>query len=1083
MKMKMKMKNNKMFLALVVVAALAMVSVAGVAVLSDDSSAAAEVTSGSVYTVQSDTQSIDIEIHVVNNHSTTIIIPSTMTYTGTISVGSFEDSVFAAVGSVNLKGVSNVTVSVDVNGSYFLKQASATSVSGTTELTMGSITTTDSVAVDGVYYGYNGTIICNGATIVSANVYGLIVTAQNSEAVLSNQVTSAAGNQPTDWTSTDAYYATLTVSGTAYIGNLIIGDGTSDYVEMIVADGAKVYSMNDVRTVTVTTATAMEASGYAYAIATGSSTAVVGTYTAGSNLIEFTLDTSSVYNVYTYSGVTNDMYTYGTIDFSVAGIYAVNTTTGTLTAAGITAGNYTVATDKTIEVSVASPDNYTITGFIVLDDGTVVNAAVSVVTPVATLTFTSSEFAVNSTYCAVISSQKTGSVLPTENSIYVSTITTPAASGSVVSCVSSSKDANLTAASNTIVFSVASGAKLTVNGSITFTQPYTSIRSTISIDSAAKVNFGNNGIISVDNTAITSTQNVNATYYRTGSTAPYTHNYTTLDKALAASADVTIYGKLVILTDKTLASTLTGATTTKVSVDSYATVSIGNASTFVNVTVPSTTTLITGASNCVVVVYGKLIFEEKSTAPSCNAGVQASVGMKEGTSYTYTDLATALGVATSGDTVTLRGNASISTSAVIASGVTVTTGSNTIIINAGGSLTVTGTLNMGADITVSAATTGTSAKAAGQLVINKMPVYTAGEVVLNGVLTISSSVGTSTAPVALVFVITSTEGTAASPAILNIAGIISDSACTIGSNGFYMTVNVTGEIASSTSMFPTGVNNKVTMNVTGKFNYGAAEYLYNLNVTGTGIVESVSSSVLKITGKAVIGTPAKTSAVKTDAVAVEFVMVDGSSAIVYGSPATGKVVISSETAGHLFMAIMNMDSTTVYGTAYMAAATAGNVTVAVPEITGTTFMGWYTNPSFIGNVYVSSVPASAVGESYYMKLTELTYNLVLTYNVGVTYVLDGANVGSSYNGYISYGEHTLTAQAASGYKGTVKITMTGATLSDGKFTATQDVSVTSTGVSHDDVSGGWTISDILLVVLVIIIAIIAVVVIFKLMRS
>ncbi|MCB5279490.1 MAG: hypothetical protein LHW59_08225 [Candidatus Cloacimonetes bacterium] len=1083
MKMKMKMKNNKMFLALVVVAALAMVSVAGVAVLSDDSSAAAEVTSGSVYTVQSDTQSIDIEIHVVNSAVTEIVIPSTMTYTGTISVGAFEESVFTAVGSANLKGVSNVTVYVSVDGSYVLKQASATSVSGTTELTMGSISTANSAVVDSAYYGYNGTIICNGATIVSANVYGLIVTAQNSEAVLSNLVTSATGNEPTDWTSADAYYATLTVSGTAYIGNLVIGSGVSDYVEMIVADGAKVYSMNDVRTVTVTTTTAMEASGYAYAIATGSSTAVVGTYAPGSNTIEFTLDTSSVYNVYTYSGITDGKYTYGTIDFSVSGIYTVNATTGTLVTPAITVGNYTVATDKTIAVSVSSPDNYTVTGFIVLTDGTVVNAAVSVLANVATLTFTSSEFAVSTSYSAVILTQKTGSVLPAENLIFVSKITTPAASGGSVSVVYSAMDGTMSAASNTIVFSVSSDSKLLVNGSIKFTQPYTSIRSMIIIDSTAKVNFGTNGIISVDNTAITSTQNVNATYYKTGSTAPYTYNYTTLDNALAASADVTIYGKLVILTDKTLASTLTGATTTKVAVDSYATVSIGNADTFVNVTVPSTTTLTTGASNCVIVVYGKLIFEEKSTAPSCNAGVQASVGMKEGTSYTYTDLATALGVATSGDTVTLRGNASISTDAVIASGVTVTTGSNTIMINAGGSLTVTGTLNMGADITVSAATTGTSAKAAGQLVINKMPVYTAGKVVLNGILTISSSVGTSTTPVALVFVITSTEGTAASPAILNIAGIISDSACTIGSNGFYMTINVTGEIASSFSMFPTGTNNKITMNVTGEFNYGAAEYLYNLNVTGTGIVESVSSNVLKITGKAVIGTPAKTSAVKTDAVAVEFVMVDGSSAMVYGSPATGKVVISSETADHLYMAILNVNSTTVYGTAYMAAATAGNVAVAVPEITGTTFMGWYTNPSFIANVYVSSVPASLVGESYYMKLTELTYNLILTYNVGVTYVLDGANVGSSYNGYISYGEHTLTAQAASGYKGTVTITMTGATLSSGKFTATQDVSATSTGVSEDVVSGGWTITDILLVIMVIIIAVIAVVVILKLMRS
>jgi len=343
---------------------------------------------------------------------------------------------------------------------------------------------------------------------------------------------------------------------------------------------------------------------------------------------------------------------------------------------------------------------------------------------------------------------------------------------------------------------------------------------------------------------------------------------------------------------------------------------------------------------------------------------------------------------------------------------------------------------------------------------------------MNGVLTFGANLGTETTPYTFANAISATTTTAKVPAIVNVNGIITLTGNFTSTTVGALQINVTDTLVT------TGVSTSdVYMTVTGSFEATTATAYGKLTVTGSAIVTGTAT----ITASALIaGTAGTTLNENINAVEITGVVIAaGGYAIVYGT--ADEVTLPTS----MIYTTLYLNGTVIYSTQY---ANSGNTTVktdlTAPVITGIQFNGWYTAP--VDGSIVNSNNAPVIGVSttaIYSHTSTLTYTITLSYQEGVTYVLDGVNVGSSYSGYVAYGEHTLTAQAASGYKGTVTITMTGATLSSGKFTATEDVSATSTGVSEDVVSGGWTITDILLVIMVIIIAVIAVVVILKLMRS
>jgi hypothetical protein len=304
--MKMKMNKNKKMLALLVVAALALCSVAVIADESSDSSA-----SSTSYTFLSGDVTIDSTMASTNifiyGDAGSVTIPSTVTYSGTISFGYYYPGtgVYVACDTITLSSASDMIVSYDGD-----LEISADSVDGLT-VTLGTVTLGISDS--------SGTVTAGDATLVLDDAYGLEVT------VSSNGNTYLSGS---------LVDGTVTVSGTAYTKDLTIGSAAT----LIVADGA-----------TVTTAADVDA---AYEIVigyTGSSTvsaATLGSYVATIDAVNKTLSfTNVVSNDYELTISMNYVIGDETVSYTivcgvavneygsyyVTDLYLVSTTSGTAT--------------------------------------------------------------------------------------------------------------------------------------------------------------------------------------------------------------------------------------------------------------------------------------------------------------------------------------------------------------------------------------------------------------------------------------------------------------------------------------------------------------------------------------------------------------------------------------------------------------------------------------------------------------------------------------------------------------------------------------------------------------------------------
>ncbi len=247
--MKMNMKNNKTMLALVVVAALAMVSVAGVALATNDDSDAAStgttyLNSGNI-TLENMTANSNYYVYNVLDGvagvdtTVTITIASTATFTGYIYFGDavLVDGKPTATGtpsnSLYFDGVSDVTVTVDVT---VVDPETATSVTTINGSTTGSVTVHTGAVTLGVAdspmsddnKSYTGDVYANGAKFDAEYIAGATISVETVDDVTTAYITGIVMGCFNDVTDVDADDV-LTLTGNTVPTLTVTGNFTINY--------------------------------------------------------------------------------------------------------------------------------------------------------------------------------------------------------------------------------------------------------------------------------------------------------------------------------------------------------------------------------------------------------------------------------------------------------------------------------------------------------------------------------------------------------------------------------------------------------------------------------------------------------------------------------------------------------------------------------------------------------------------------------------------------------------------------------------------------------------------------------------
>jgi len=326
MKKEMK-KNNKMILALVVIAALSMVSVA--AVVSDDSDAAVTATpldpAENFVVKESGTQDYDFYIESVTGGAAFITVPDNVTYSGKIRLGTWDGTTYTSFSEIELTNASAVKLTVVAlttdaglvtyfmlgnsaadaekmpGGTYELKQgqvmlgsvdADALAMAG--ESILVSLYTAASAADMGTIVGYlsfvderacfNGTLKAGDFSLTAEYVFGALVSIESDGKARLSGVASSPQEGKVQDDQGEWPQGTLSLSGPVSIQypsilqkllglNGIVDDALLvDDVEVTVEDGAVVTAGDKVAsfasTVTITAGSSVTES-YLLDLATG----------------------------------------------------------------------------------------------------------------------------------------------------------------------------------------------------------------------------------------------------------------------------------------------------------------------------------------------------------------------------------------------------------------------------------------------------------------------------------------------------------------------------------------------------------------------------------------------------------------------------------------------------------------------------------------------------------------------------------------------------------------------------------------------------------------------------------------------
>lgn len=409
------------------------------------------------------------------------------------------------------------------------------------------------------------------------------------------------------------------------------------------------------------------------------------------------------------TSTTGSSVTYNAYVVTVATSNGVATVSVTAVAPSLVASSYS-GTSATLTVASAALGTY-------LDETTV--SAYYGDTPATT----SGNFTYN-TSTKVLTTSATVNAHGYLNLIYNGVIvyhtTTPAISGNgtvvlgtITLSISNASSVIFKTAGKGVAASITNNGTLAVNGTLKLV--YDSVQVTSGSSGYASITGNISSIVNVSGELVIDsastgpfTTGVNAAYYynsTAASSAPlYTFHYTTLAAANAVSAatSITVIGTIAIDSDLSITAGTSSAVRT-LTIASGAVLKVGTSSATAVLTVPATATNTFTTTGTVEIINGsvKIAGETTDRGSSIVTAVFMQQTVGSVTYGVYTDLATAMAAAVSGDTVTLRGNASVVSDVVIPVGVTLALSTYDVTVGAYnataktytvGSLTVNGTI-------------------------------------------------------------------------------------------------------------------------------------------------------------------------------------------------------------------------------------------------------------------------------------------------------------------------------------------------------------------------------------------------------
>jgi hypothetical protein len=674
---------------------------------------------------------------------------------------------------------------------------------------------------------------------------------------------------------------------------------------------------------------------------------------------------------------------------------------------------------------------------------------------------------------------------------------------------------NEASVSSTVVYK----NNIIVNG--TLTVEYSSDNSRGTIDNEGTIDVNNVLTYQVKKTTNYADQisgTINAAAYRiaaaSGSNQAYdTYYYTTTENAITAGKDIYLYGTNVILEDIILTGTPTGTTSNQnvITIANNGALTIGQiktsavketqdypaiaAKTAISavVTVPSTSKLVTTGN--AIVENGQLKIEGLKLD---SYNVSADVFMTDATYGIYTDLATALNIAVSGNIVNVRSTATemtLASNSTLASGVTLNGAGKTIIVDSGITLTVSGIIKIGT-VQVNPSVIGTNVTPAGAFIVDNYDKNSnIDTIILKGILTYGSNFDNTDDSASAIVTALIIKGTSDSvPATLNIDGDVKYSGTiTAQASGSgddpadgLINGNISGKMIFEGNYTESLANVDFDITIPGELSIeNKAFYVSNATVTGK-VTVSGTNGIFYVKNTLVVGTAATDLKTNDNSAQVTATLEnDGAYVFVYGTPADNKVFIKGGEAGSVVTTAYYLDSdkSILYATGYAIKDEIGITKIADPEISGNAFNGWYVNS------YSDVIDSEKIGADGFTKvyayLTVKTVSVTVNPLVNGHWVINGNVITSGSDVPLKESDNSIEFVADSTYKidGDTTILVNGSAMPLGyQPTAGDELSVTANIVKDESV-GGMDLVTMLLIVITIVIVIMAIIIALKLMRS
>ncbi len=254
------------------------------------------------------------------------------------------------------------------------------------------------------------------------------------------------------------------------------------------------------------------------------------------------------------------------------------------------------------------------------------------------------------------------------------------------------------------------------------------------------------------------------------------------------------------------------------------------------------------------------------------------------------------------------------------------------------------------------------------------------------------------------------------------------------------------------------------------------------SLTVTGKLVTTGTVVIVTTGSFNMGVAPASVPYTNNAVVTGKITLEGSAyAIVYGNCAGFTVSNLNGTMVKTLLYLsndVNDSANKLYATEYGADDTP--LVLHIPKLIGISFIGWYTEDG----TYIGISSSHHIGEyiALYGHTSDLAYKITLSYNAGITWVIDGSQAYTGGDAVVGYGEHFITVQITKGYSGTPVLTIDGIEVELGEeFLVDADCVAVVTGIVQNEEPSGFSIGlvEILLIVMVVIMIILAIVIVIK----